>query len=228
MGVADDATKPGSNETPINPIQSHPKPSSERIMECRLRCNMSECSQELGDNATVWITSCEHVFCDKCGRVVLGYLSVRCPVCQQHLSNPSDIMTTELNPPAHFKKMVLLGLSPDDCMQAAGSGIRFWQLQQQRNISSASGWCAQWQKYYHQSVAQMSQEIAALRAECKKAKEELVEAQKKVNIFASEPQQQSVSDESREELDRYWNRPSSSSRSDVTTQAFSRQFLGNY
>ena len=103
--VADDATKPGSNETPINPIQSHPKPSSERIMECRLRCNMSECSQELGDNATVWITSCEHVFCDKCGRVVLGYLSVRCPVCQQHLSNPSDIMTTELNPPAHFKKV---------------------------------------------------------------------------------------------------------------------------
>ena len=82
------------------------------------------------------------------------------------------------------KKMVLLGLSPDDCLQAALSGVRFWQHQLERTAAddaaaaaaaAASSSCsnghemalvAQWEKHYQITVAEMNQEINALREEC--------------------------------------------------------------
>ena len=69
--------------------------------------------------------------------------------------------------------MVLLGLSPDDCLQAALSGVRFWQHQLERTAASSScsnghemALVAQWEKHYQITVAEMNQEINALREEC--------------------------------------------------------------
>lgn len=72
--------------------------------------------------------------------------------------------------------MVLLGLSPDDCLQAALSGVHFWHHQIERNVANAAtsscsnghelGLVAQWEKHYQLTVAEMNQEINALREEC--------------------------------------------------------------
>jgi len=73
--------------------------------------------------------------------------------------------------------MVLLGLSPDDCLQAALRGIHFWQHQLERNAANIaatssystgheSALAAQWEKHFQLTVNEMNQEINALREEC--------------------------------------------------------------
>ena len=69
--------------------------------------------------------------------------------------------------------MVLLGLSPVDCMEAAMNGIWFWENQLKRNVSSylqyqspPSAVAAEWEKQFDQVVLEKNQQIALLRQEC--------------------------------------------------------------
>lgn len=71
--------------------------------------------------------------------------------------------------------MVLMGLSPDDCLEAARSGILFWQAQQnlQLNTAETSTLSAQQQttelqRQHDAKIAELGHEIAILRDECQR------------------------------------------------------------
>lgn len=69
--------------------------------------------------------------------------------------------------------MVLLGLNPDDCMEAARNGLHFWDTQhelqlhyQESATHSAREEAADIQSQYEEKFNEMSREIAALKEEC--------------------------------------------------------------
>ncbi len=70
-------------------------------------------------------------------------------------------------------QMVLMGMNPDDCMDAARSGLLFWETQQdmqlachQSSAQSARHEAQEVRRQYEEKFAEMSQEIASLREEC--------------------------------------------------------------
>ena len=68
---------------------------------------------------------------------------------------------------------MLLGLHPDDCLEAAQHGIAFWNGQSKLQLDSVESVLSatqtqvvEIQNYYEDKVAEMSREIVALREEC--------------------------------------------------------------
>jgi E3 ubiquitin-protein ligase CCNP1IP1 len=120
-------------------------------MEHTLRCNHLNCRKELDDHAVV--TTCRyyhlespaypstwliivpsHVFCVDCSN--RSQLSGQrdgqhpaCPACSMHLTNPDDIVLTNLNPTEDYKTSVLSGLSPKVIIECAGRALSFWAYQ---------------------------------------------------------------------------------------------------
>ena len=69
--------------------------------------------------------------------------------------------------------MVLVGLNPDDCMEAARSGLHFWEMQQELQLNcqesatqSARHQIADLQNEFEDKFSEMSREIASLKEEC--------------------------------------------------------------
>ena len=69
--------------------------------------------------------------------------------------------------------MVLLGLNPDDCLQAARRGISFWQSQSilqlntaENSVQATRSQIVEMQSHYEDKVAGMNREIFNLREEC--------------------------------------------------------------
>ncbi|XP_046441133.1 E3 ubiquitin-protein ligase CCNB1IP1-like [Daphnia pulex] len=145
-----------------------------------LKCNVSACYQEVSNKTDQpWITVCGHIFCASCGLAELGKLPAICPICSHQLTSPFDIIQSELNPPSHFVEMVLMGLNPDDCLEAARRGISFWQSQSILQLSTAENsvqatrsQVVELQSHYEDKVAGMNREIFSLREECHRLKEE--------------------------------------------------------
>jgi E3 ubiquitin-protein ligase CCNP1IP1 len=46
-----------------------------------------------------------------------------------HLSNPDDVVVTNLNPTEDYKTSVLSGLNPNVIMECAGRALSFWAYQ---------------------------------------------------------------------------------------------------
>lgn len=72
-----------------------------------------------------------------------------------------------------FLQMVLLGLNPDDCLQAARRGISFWQSQSilqlntaENSVQATRSQIVEMQSHYEDKVAGMNREIFNLREEC--------------------------------------------------------------
>lgn len=74
-----------------------------------------------------------HIFCISCSdNLGLSNSSggVRiCPACETHLTNPDDVVVTQLNPTEDYKTSVLSGLSPSIIMECAGRGLAFHSYQ---------------------------------------------------------------------------------------------------
>lgn len=75
-----------------------------------------------------------HVFCADCSnRCQLSGQregqSAICPACDMRLTNPDDVVVTNLNPTEDYKTSVLSGLSPNVIMECAGRGLSFWAYQ---------------------------------------------------------------------------------------------------
>lgn len=69
--------------------------------------------------------------------------------------------------------MVLMGLHPDVCLEAAQSGIQFWQTQSYLQLNCVETamqatrlQVAEMQSHYEDKIAEMNLEIATLRDEC--------------------------------------------------------------
>lgn len=69
--------------------------------------------------------------------------------------------------------MVLIGLNPDDCLEAARSGIQFWndQFKLQLDclktaVSTTRLQMVEMQSHYEEKIAEMNREISSLREEC--------------------------------------------------------------
>ncbi|TVY81257.1 E3 ubiquitin-protein ligase CCNB1IP1 [Lachnellula suecica] len=106
-------------------------------MEHTLRCNVLKCRKELNDHAVV--TTCSHVFCIDCSnRCQLSGqrdgLRPICPACDAHLTNPDDVVVTNLNPTEDYKTSVLSGLSPNIIMECAGRALSWWAYQTTQEI----------------------------------------------------------------------------------------------
>lgn len=75
-----------------------------------------------------------HVFCIDCSnRCQLsgqrdGQRS-SCPACHVVLTNPDDVVVTNLNPTEDYKTSVLSGLHPNIIMECAGRALSFWAYQ---------------------------------------------------------------------------------------------------
>lgn len=81
-----------------------------------------------------------HVFCADCSNrsQLSGQRegqSVICPACDMRLSNPDDVVVTNLNPTEDYKTSVLSGLSPNVIMECAGRGLSFWAYQTTQEMS---------------------------------------------------------------------------------------------
>ncbi|XP_057377329.1 E3 ubiquitin-protein ligase CCNB1IP1-like [Daphnia carinata] len=161
-----------------------------------LRCNVSACYQELSNKTDQpWITVCGHIFCVSCGLAELGKLPAICPICCHQLTSPFDIIQSELNPPSHFVEMVLMGLNPNDCLEAARRGISFWQSQSilqlnssENNVENTRSQIMEMQSHYEDKVAMMNREIFTLREECQRLKEENSKSQHhKAPVVADHP-----------------------------------------
>ena len=70
-------------------------------------------------------------------------------------------------------QMVLMGLHPDTCLEAAQSGIQFWQTQANLQLNCVEAavqttrlQVAEMQSHYEDKIAEMNHEIATLREEC--------------------------------------------------------------
>lgn len=77
--------------------------------------------------------------------------------------------------------MVLMGLTPEDCMDAAQNGLHFWESQYELQLSSqeAATHASQKQvqelhKHYEEKMAEMNRELAALREECHRKRQLLL------------------------------------------------------
>jgi E3 ubiquitin-protein ligase CCNP1IP1 len=46
-----------------------------------------------------------------------------------HLTNPDDVVVTNLNPTEDYKTSVLSGLNPHTIMECAGRALSFWAYQ---------------------------------------------------------------------------------------------------
>ena len=75
-----------------------------------------------------------HIFCADCSRSC--QLSDqhegqgrRCPACDMNLTNPDDVVLTNLNPTEDYKTSVLSGLNPNVIMECAGRALSFWAYQ---------------------------------------------------------------------------------------------------
>lgn len=106
-------------------------------MEHVLRCNSLKCRKTLSDFAVV--TTCSHVFCVDCSNrcQLSGQREgqrVVCPACDMHLTNPDDVVVTNLNPSEDYKTSVLSGLSPNVIMECAGRALSFWTYQTTQEI----------------------------------------------------------------------------------------------
>lgn len=66
-----------------------------------------------------------------------------------------------------------MGLNPDDCLEAARSGIEFWNGQSklqlnclEMTVNATRLQLAEMQSHYEEKVAEMNREIVDLREEC--------------------------------------------------------------
>jgi E3 ubiquitin-protein ligase CCNP1IP1 len=55
-----------------------------------------------------------------------------------HLTNPDDVVVTNLNPTEDYKTSVLSGLSPNVIMECAGRALSFWAYQTTQEMSVRS------------------------------------------------------------------------------------------
>ncbi|PMD30578.1 hypothetical protein L207DRAFT_473535 [Hyaloscypha variabilis F] len=107
-------------------------------MEHTLRCNVLKCRKELNDHAVV--TTCSHVFCIDCANrcQISGQREGQrpsCPACHVSLTNPDDVVVTNLNPTEDYKTSVLSGLHPNIIMECAGRALSFWAYQSTQEIT---------------------------------------------------------------------------------------------
>ncbi|KAE9371736.1 hypothetical protein N431DRAFT_410726 [Stipitochalara longipes BDJ] len=107
-------------------------------MEHTLRCNVLKCRKELNDHAVV--TTCSHVFCIDCANrcQLSGQREGQrpsCPACRVSLTNPDDVVITNLNPTEDYKTSVLSGLHPNIIMECAGRALSFWAYQSTQEIT---------------------------------------------------------------------------------------------
>jgi E3 ubiquitin-protein ligase CCNP1IP1 len=85
--------------------------------------------------------ACSHVFCIDCSNScqLSGQregLRPICPACDMHLTNPDDVVVTNLNPTEDYKTSVLSGLSPNVIMECAGRALGFWAYQTTQEMSA--------------------------------------------------------------------------------------------
>jgi hypothetical protein len=94
-------------------------------------------------------TASSHVFCIDCsnrcqlsGQREGGRPS--CPACHVSLTNPDDVVVTNLNPTEDYKTSVLSGLHPNIIMECAGRALSFWAYQSTQEMldSRAMSFCA--------------------------------------------------------------------------------------
>ena len=75
-----------------------------------------------------------HVFCIDCSNrcQLSGQREGQrpsCPACHVSLTNPDDVVITNLNPTEDYKTSVLSGLHPNIIMECAGRALSFWAYQ---------------------------------------------------------------------------------------------------
>ncbi|KXS10383.1 hypothetical protein M427DRAFT_508707, partial [Gonapodya prolifera JEL478] len=85
------------------------------------------CRSPLSSGKAV-VTTCSHLFCVDCAQGAFSTALV-CPACETSLSQPDDIVTSELNPSEDYKSSVLAGLRPEVIMDIASRGLAFWTYQ---------------------------------------------------------------------------------------------------
>jgi hypothetical protein len=75
-----------------------------------------------------------HIFCIECSNrcQLSGQREGQrpsCPACHVILTNPDDVIVTNLNPTEDYKTSILSGLHPNIIMECAGRALSFWAYQ---------------------------------------------------------------------------------------------------
>nr|XP_037276241.1 E3 ubiquitin-protein ligase CCNB1IP1-like [Rhipicephalus microplus] len=131
-----------------------------------LTCNLAKCRKKL--TTIAWVTSCSHVFCEEDATRELADRPV-CPACGVQLPGKFDLVRVEVDPPEHFRTMVLAGYSPEIIMEACTRALAFWSFQMAHQSS-----CLETSvERSRQRAAQLEQAVERTTRECRALKEHL-------------------------------------------------------
>ncbi|XP_077557913.1 E3 ubiquitin-protein ligase CCNB1IP1-like [Haemaphysalis longicornis] len=140
-------------------------------MAAALTCNLAKCRKRL--TTVAWVTSCSHVFCEEDASRELTSRPV-CPACGVQLPGKYDLVRVDLDPPEHFRAMVLAGHNPDTIMDACNRALSFWSYQM-----GQQGACLEAAlERSRQRTAQLEQAVDRTTKECRVLKEHLQGAER--------------------------------------------------
>ncbi|XP_075543314.1 uncharacterized protein LOC142577745 [Dermacentor variabilis] len=136
-----------------------------------LTCNLAKCRKKL--TTVAWVTSCSHVFCEEDASRELAARPV-CPACGVQLPGKFDLVRVDVDPPEHFRTMVLAGYSPEIIMDACSRALAFWSYQM-----AQQGSCLETSlERSRQRAAQLEQAVERTTRECRALKEHLQVAER--------------------------------------------------
>ncbi|KAL1432705.1 hypothetical protein MTO96_012919 [Rhipicephalus appendiculatus] len=113
------------------------------------------------------------VFCEEDASRELAARPV-CPACGAQLPGKFDLVRVDVDPPEHFRTMVLAGYSPEIIMDACSRALAFWsfQMAQQSSCLETSV------ERSRQRAAQLEQAVERTTRECRALKEHLQVAER--------------------------------------------------
>lgn len=115
-----------------------------------------------------WVTSCAHIFCEKHAKEWFNS-NMDCPVCCNGKHPRVMKMSFERSPKTDSQRV--LGLFPNEILQAAGDALEFWAHQKSQELI----WDKQASARFHASEAQLQRQRRELQEQVTKAVTELQE-----------------------------------------------------
>ncbi|XP_077520514.1 E3 ubiquitin-protein ligase CCNB1IP1-like isoform X1 [Amblyomma americanum] len=131
-----------------------------------LTCNLAKCRKKL--TTVAWVTSCSHAFCEEDASRELAARPV-CPACGAQLPGKFDLVRVDVDPPEHFRQMVLAGHNPETVMDACSRALAFWSYQMSQQGASMEASLER----SRQRATQLEVAVERTTRECSALKEQL-------------------------------------------------------
>jgi len=119
-------------------------------MSNSLKCNAPTCGNDLGQGVS--LLSCGHAFCAQ------HYVNSSCPLCNRKVSVlPANFSKKYIN---ERKRLILVGFSPSEILEAAGNALEFWQSQKalEGQIAKSNEYAKE--KFFKDKMMQAEQTLA--------------------------------------------------------------------